>query len=328
MRAEGIYSCGLGLGPNAHFFYQQSPPPTRTHLPFSHLWTTCGEEALHPGCSESAGRGHDGEGATNKRQMAARNGDPTAVSPRRQGAAGREWRGSRTLRAARAGSGERRAGRSYGGGGCGRGPARVAVLAPLPASARASARLPGPPGGAAGAPASRPDASRPGSQRHFDDMFGVSLRVGARGAPGKGRGSPTGSGAAWAGEAEAKGGGRAGPRGAGSGAAGAATRQAWRHGKRGQAALVWSRPGRLGSGQGLAERAAGRGWGWGWGKGRYPPEWLQVSGRATFACLGRCWVSRGAKVMAQPEVGGTHPTPTHPKPGWGSRGVGEPHPLP
>lgn len=145
--------------------------------------------------------------------------------------------------------------------------ARVAVLAPFPAPARASARLPGPPGGAAGPPASRPDAPRPGSQWHFDDMFGVSLRVGARGAAGKGRGSPTGSGVGWAGEAEVegeaegKGGGRAGPRGAGSGAARAATRQAWRRGKRGPAALVRSRPGAGGAGRGAGLGGLGAGLG-------------------------------------------------------------------
>lgn len=103
--------------PKFPFLLPASPPSTRTHLPFSHLWTTCREEALHQGCSESAGRGHDGEGATNKREMAPRNGDPTAVSPRRQGAAGREWRGSGTQRAAWARRGERGARRSYGGSG-------------------------------------------------------------------------------------------------------------------------------------------------------------------------------------------------------------------
>ncbi|XP_035945117.2 NADH-cytochrome b5 reductase 2 isoform X2 [Halichoerus grypus] len=71
------------------------------------------------------------------------------------------------------------AGGCAGGGGSGvrgRGGTRVAGLAPLPASARASARLPGPPGGAADAPTSRPDAPRPSRQPHFDDMFGVSFR--------------------------------------------------------------------------------------------------------------------------------------------------------
>lgn len=156
-----------------------------------------------------------------------------------------------------------------GSGVRGGGRARVAGLAPPPASARESARLPGPPGGAAGAPPSWPDAPpswpdapRPSSQPHFDDMFGVSFRVGARGAAGRGRGRPTGSRAGSAGEAQGV--GRAGPRGAGSGAGPRGARAAWGGGERGAAALPRSRRRWLGSDPG---RAGGAGGGAGLGAG-------------------------------------------------------------
>lgn len=192
----------------------------------------------------------------------------------RAGGAGRGYRGWSAVGFLGRGSGVRGGDR-----------ARVAGLAPLPASARESARLPSPPGGAAGAPRVGPtrrglaasptsttcSASRsgwvPGARR------GEAADV--RRAPGLARRARP---RAWAGRGcEGRGAGRAREA---PGRRGVAASGAPRPFPGPPAAAGWRRtPG------GRAERAAGRGW----GRGREPNRVAASSGQAAFACLGGCW---------------------------------------